>query len=139
MRLFVRALEAQAHRPPDSAFRGRDKDTQVMDAMNQVLDPKGAPTLEALVDEAEAALAKDDREAAWAGLLAGLERGNGGRLALARARPEARTSASLEEDQRRLRPLLSRLDLLWARLVLTDPRDLHVLEAEVASRLPSGK
>ncbi len=139
VRLFVRALEAQAHRPPDSAFRGHEKEAEVTDAMNPVLDPKGGPKLEALVDEAEAALTKDDRDAAWLGLLAGLERANAGRLALARARPEARTSASLEEDQRRLRPLLSRLDLLWARLVLTDPRDLHVLEAEVASRLPSGK
>lgn len=159
VRLFVRELEHEATRPRYSRQQGPGEPVaQVLEALRGVLDPEPSPPagadptgadptgsdayaadgplrLEEAVASAEAALARADRDTAWRELVPLLERARRARLALARAGVEGRATRSLEEDQRRLYPLVVRIHLLWGRLSLRTPRCQQALEEEVARRL----
>lgn len=152
-RLFVRELEHEAVRPRyarASTTTTARPVTAVLEELRGVLDPQPpaelAPdadpadrprTLEQAVESAEAALARADRDTAWRELLPLLDRVRRARLALARAGTEGRAARSLEEDQRRLYPLMVRTQLLWARLCVRGPRCEQALEEEVERRLRS--
>ncbi|MCO5169916.1 MAG: DUF4388 domain-containing protein [Planctomycetes bacterium] len=137
-RLFVRELEQEAVRPRYEPLTvPREPVAKVLEDLRRVLDPDPDEglRLEAAVESAEAALARADRETAWRELEPLNERVRAARLALARAGVEGRAQRSLEEDQRRLYPLLARIQLLRARLYLDAPRSVQALEDEVAARL----
>lgn len=149
-RLFVRELEHEAVRPRYARAATPPLPVPaVLEELRRVLDPEPPPSvegaeldpadrpkrLEAAVESAEAALARGDRETAWRELVALLDRIRDARHALARAGAAGRAARSLEEDQRRLYPLIVRTHLLWARLCVRSPRCEQALEEEVARRL----
>lgn len=148
-RLFVRELEHDAVRPRYARSHApKVPVAAALEELRGVLDPEppaaAAPDddpalrpkrIEEVVESAEAALARADRDTAWRELPPLLERVRRARLALARAGVEGRAARSLEEDQRRVYPLIVRTYLLWARLCIRAPRCEQALEEEVAARL----
>lgn len=144
-RLFVRELEHEAVRPRYEPLTiPREPVAKVLEELRSVLDPdpEAGPRLEAAVESAEAALTRGDRETAWRELEPLQERARAARLVLARAGVEGRAQRSLEEDQRRLYPLLARIQLLRARLSIEAPRTVQALEDEAArleARLHPGR
>lgn len=138
-RMFVRELQHEAVRPRYEPLPASLKQPvpKVLEELRGVLDPEGGASLEAAVESAEAALAppRTDKDTAWRELTPLLERLRMARLALARAGAEGRAQRSLEEDQRRLYPLLVRIQLLWARLSVTSPVAEQALDVEAGLRL----
>jgi tetratricopeptide (TPR) repeat protein len=137
-RMFVRQLQHEAVRPRyEPLALPKQPVPKVLEELRGVLDPEGGASLEVAVESAEAALAppRTDKETAWRELIPLLERARAARLALARAGAEGRALRSLEEDQRRLYPLLARIQLLWARLSVTSPVAEQALDVEAGLRL----
>lgn len=137
-RLFVRQLQHEAVRPRYEPLALPNSPVpKVLEELRGVLDPEDGPSLEAAVESAEAALAppRTDKVTAWRELIPLLDRARTARLALARAGAEGRAQRSLEEDQRRLYPLLARVQLLWARLSVTSPIAEQALDVEAGLRL----
>lgn len=140
-RLLVRELEYERVAPRFETTATEEARTHVLEVLNEVLNGReGEKPLREAVESAENCLGRldpkrADREQALKELVALRERASRARGALTRAGADGRAHRGLQEDQKRLYPLLVRIRLLEARLTIQSGRAQAALDEEVARRL----
>jgi tetratricopeptide (TPR) repeat protein len=135
VRLYVRELARDVRRPRYEPQPQREKVTTVLDELRRTLRPEGQPSLEQLIVDAETLLQKNEHDAAWGALSAPIDRMREARLLLARAGSGGRDSQILAKEARAFHDLTGRLHVLWARLAVREPANVHALEMELVSTL----